>query len=102
MQMHPTGTVITWQDFHTAIREHHIPDGLMEIKKEEFYNPTQGKKMVDQYSNEFTSLAHYAGDEVSTDAKKLARFQKGLNPTLKHDLKKAAYTTTLIGRKSKG
>lgn len=41
---------------------------------------------VDAYSREFENLARYATEEVSTDAKKQARFQKGLNPKLRRDL----------------
>lgn len=55
----------------------------MERKREEFCSLTQGKKSVLEYSKEFTSLARYAGDEVSTDAKKQVRLHRGLNPTLK-------------------
>ena len=41
---------------------------------------------VDAYSREFENLARYATEEVSTDAKKQARFRKGLNPMLRRDL----------------
>ena len=41
---------------------------------------------VDAYSREFENLARYATEEVSTDAKKQARFRKGLNPKLRRDL----------------
>src|SRR3954468_1603586 len=41
---------------------------------------------VHEYRTEFTRLAHYAQEEVSTDAKKQARFRKGLSPVLRHDL----------------
>src|SRR6187401_3499528 len=41
---------------------------------------------VDAYSREFENLARYATEEVSTDAKKQARFRKGLNPKLPRDL----------------
>jgi hypothetical protein len=58
----------------------------MQINKEEFSNLTQWRKMVDEYSREFTRLARYAGNEVSTNAKKQARFRKGLKPRLKHNL----------------
>ena len=41
---------------------------------------------VDAYSREFENLAGYATQEVSTDAKKQARFRKRLNPKLRCDL----------------
>ena len=52
----------------------------MTAKREEFCSFTQGKMAVDAYSREFRNLARYATEEVSTDAKKQARFRKGLNP----------------------
>ena len=41
---------------------------------------------VDAYSREFGNLARYATEEVSTDAKKQARFRKGLSPELRREL----------------
>jgi Retrotransposon gag protein. len=58
----------------------------MERKREQFCNLVQGTKTVTGYSKEFTKLARYAGDEVSTDAKKQKRFRNGLIPTLKYAL----------------
>lgn len=84
--MQPTGRVITWQDFYDAFHEYHILEGLMELKKEEFCNLTQGRNTVDEYSQEYTHLTCYTGDEVSTDLKKQVRFCKGLNPRLRHEL----------------
>lgn len=40
---------------------------------------------VDAYSHEFGHLARYAPEEVSTYAKKVARFQKGLHLELRPD-----------------
>src|SRR4051812_22742500 len=58
----------------------------MERKREEFCNLTQGKMSVHEYRTEFTRLARYAQEEVSTDARKQERFRKGLSPVLRHDL----------------
>jgi hypothetical protein len=38
--MQPTGHVITWDEFRTAFRAHHIPEGLIERKLNEFLNLT--------------------------------------------------------------
>ena len=48
---------------------------------------------VDAYSREFENLARYATEEVSMDAKKQARFRKGLNPKLRRDLHLHHYNT---------
>src|SRR3954463_7419906 len=84
--MLPAGQIPTWRGFTEAFREHHIPEALIDRKREEFCSFTQGKMAVDAYSREFENLARYATGEVSTDAKKQARFRKGLNPKLRRDL----------------
>src|SRR4051812_38562330 len=85
--MRPVGQITTWADFSAAFREHHISEGLMDRKREEFCNFTQGRLTVDAYSREFGNLARYAPEEVSTYAKKQARFRKGLSPDLRRDLR---------------
>src|SRR3954470_20679440 len=86
LAMQPVCHVVTWQEFSDDFRGYHIPDQLMECKREEFCNLTQGKMSVHEYRTEFTRLARYAQEEVSTDAKKQARFRKGLSPVLCYDL----------------
>ena len=77
---------VTWSRFKEAFLNHHIPDGLMERMREEFCSLKQGKMDVIGYQSEFNRLARYAGDEVSTEAKKMARFRRGFNPELKYAL----------------
>src|ERR1041385_7117278 len=72
--MQPIGHVLTWQEFCDEFRGYHIPDQMMERKKEEFCNLTQGKMSVHEYRTEFTHLARYGQQEVSTDAKKQTSF----------------------------
>src|SRR3954467_1396907 len=86
LNMRPEGPPTAWNEFSTAFREHHIPKGLMDRKREEFCNLTQGRRTVDEYSREFNRLARYATEEVSTDAKKQERFRRGLNTGLRHEL----------------
>src|ERR1043165_5010058 len=78
--MQPVGHVVNWQEFCDDFRGYHIPDQLMERKREEFCNLTQGKMTVDEYRTEFTRLARYAQEVVSTDAKKQEMFRKELSP----------------------
>jgi hypothetical protein len=63
--------ITTWDEFPFLFKRHHIPDSIMERKREEFCNLSQGSKNVLAYRDDFLKLAHYAGDEVSTDAKKV-------------------------------
>ena len=55
--MRPAGHVTTWAEFSEAFREHHIPEGLMDRKREEFCSFNQGRLPVDVYSREFGNLA---------------------------------------------
>ena len=55
--MRPVGQITTWAEFSEAFREHHILEGLIDRKREEFYNLTQGRLTVDAYTREFGNLA---------------------------------------------
>jgi hypothetical protein len=39
---HATSNTITWQEFTYSFRSHHIPAGLMKLKKKEFLSLKQG------------------------------------------------------------
>src|SRR3954469_971443 len=86
LNMRPAGPPTVWNELCTAFREHHIPKGLMDRKREEFCNLTQGRRTVDEFSREFNRLARYATEEVSTDANKQERFRRGLNSGLRREL----------------
>jgi hypothetical protein len=73
----------TWTEFETAFQEHHVLQGIVQLKEDEFRELTQGGRSVSEYVHKFTKLARYAPDDVSTEAKKMARFLKGLRPELK-------------------
>jgi hypothetical protein len=75
--------VVTWDEFRTAFRAHHIPEGLIERKLNEFLNLTQGTRTVIQYAQVFNHLCQYAGSHADTDARKCDRFRRGLNTKLK-------------------
>ncbi|KAK1603043.1 hypothetical protein QYE76_037675 [Lolium multiflorum] len=84
--MQPAGHVVTWQEFKAAFRAYHIPEGLMDEKREEFLKLKQGSGSICDYQGNFYRLACYAPEETSTDAKKQALFRKGLDPELRRDL----------------
>ena len=48
--MLPADHVVTWDEFRTAFRAHHIPEGLLEYKLNEFLALTQGNHTVLQYA----------------------------------------------------
>jgi len=78
--------VVTWEEFRTAFKAHHIPEGLLERKLNEFLVLTQGNRTVLQYAHVFNHLCQYAGHHADTDAKKQDRFRRGLNTKLKERL----------------
>src|SRR3954470_23495650 len=78
----PNGTVTTWQEFQMAFRAWHIPQGLMDQKKEDFRQLRQGQTTVDEYHRKFLELSRYAEKDVATDARKQERFREGLQPEI--------------------
>jgi hypothetical protein len=62
--------VVTWEEFRNAFRAHHILEGLMERKLNEFLALTQGTRTVLQYAQVFNNFYQYAGYHADTDAKK--------------------------------
>ena len=84
--MLPADYVVNWDEFRTAFRAHHIPEGLMDRKLNEFLALTQGTRTVLQYIQVFNHLCQYAGYHADTDAKKRDRFRRGLNTKLKECL----------------
>jgi hypothetical protein len=81
--MQPADHVVTWDEFRTAFRAHHIPEGLIERKLNEFLNLTQGTSTVLQYAQVFNHLCQYAGYHADSDARKRDHFRRGLNTKLK-------------------
>jgi hypothetical protein len=80
--MLPADHVVTWEEFKTAFRGHHIPAVILERKLNEFLTPTQGTRMVLQYAQAFNDLCQYAGYHADSDEKKRDRFWRGLNTKL--------------------
>src|ERR1041385_2277846 len=91
--MQPEGHIVSWQEFRDAFRGYHLLDELMERKREDFCNLTQGEMSIYEYVRELNRLTRYAQDEITTDARKQARFRKGLSPILLHDLNLIEFAT---------
>ena len=51
--------------FRTALRSHHIPEGLIEKKLNEFLALNQGTRTVLQYAQTFNHLCHATGGLVA-------------------------------------
>jgi hypothetical protein len=48
--MLPADHVVTWAEFKTAFRGHHIPAGILDRKLNEVLALTQGTRVVLQYA----------------------------------------------------
>jgi hypothetical protein len=61
---------VTWNDFVRDFKAHHIPDGVIELKQEEFRNLRMGSMSIAEYHDRIAQLSRYAPDEVRDDANK--------------------------------
>ncbi|WVZ70422.1 hypothetical protein U9M48_019093 [Paspalum notatum var. saurae] len=76
----------TWAQFRENFRNHHVPAGLMKMKKKEFLSLKQGNMSVTEYRDKFLQLARYATREVAEDREKQEYFLEGLNDELQYQL----------------
>jgi hypothetical protein len=69
-EAHEEPESIHWPEFRAAFRVHHVPHGVIKLKKKEFQDLKQGSMSVNEYITKFTQLSCYAPHEVDTDEKK--------------------------------
>ncbi|WVZ58668.1 hypothetical protein U9M48_008910 [Paspalum notatum var. saurae] len=81
----------TWVQFHDRFRSHHVPAGIMKMKKKEFLSLKQGSMNVTEYRDKFLQLARYAPTEVAEDSDKQEHFMEGLRDTLQLQLMNGHY-----------
>ena len=55
--VHADQDTITWKEFRTQFREHHIPKGLMKLKRQEFLALKLGGMSVSEYRDKFIQLS---------------------------------------------
>jgi hypothetical protein len=77
---------INWPEFRASFRAHHVPQGVIMLKKKEFQDLKQGSMSVNEYITKFTQLSCYTLHEVDTDEKKQECFLNGLNDGLAYAL----------------
>jgi hypothetical protein len=83
---HPADYQVSWTEFRSAFRAHHILAGVMRKKRKEFMDLKQGGRSVHDYSKLFNHLAQYALDHVDTDDKKKDRFMIGFSTKLQEHM----------------
>ncbi|KAI0513659.1 hypothetical protein KFK09_009689 [Dendrobium nobile] len=79
-------SLITWEDFSEEFQSWFVPPSARQQMHETFLRLVQGSRTVMQYEAEFTALARYAPQLVSTSAKKCYRFLRGLRDSLRQPL----------------
>jgi hypothetical protein len=84
--MLPADREVSWEEFKTAFRGHHIPAGILDRKLNEFLALNQGTRTVLQYALAFNDLCQCAGYHADSDEKKRYRFRRGLNTKLRERL----------------
>jgi hypothetical protein len=80
--MLPAGHEVSWEEFKTAFRGHHIPAGILDRKLNEFLAINQGTRTILQYAQAFNDLCQYVGYNADSGEKKRDRFRRGLNTKL--------------------
>ncbi|WVZ48707.1 hypothetical protein U9M48_000126 [Paspalum notatum var. saurae] len=76
----------TWAQFRERFRSHHVPAGIMKMKKKEFLSLKQGNMSVTEYRDKFLQLARYTPTKVAEDGDKQEHFLEGLNDNLQLQL----------------
>jgi hypothetical protein len=85
-EAHEESESINWPEFRAAFCAHHVPQGLVKLKRKELQDLKQRSMSVNEYVNKFTQLSHYAPHEVDTGEKKQNCFVNGLNDGLAYAL----------------
>jgi hypothetical protein len=80
--MLPAGHEVSWEEFKTTFRGHHIPAGILDRKLNEFLALNQGTRTILQYAQAFNDLCQYTGYHANSNEKKRDRFRRGLNTKL--------------------
>jgi hypothetical protein len=88
VEAHEEPESINWPEFRAAFRTHHVPQGVIKLKKKEFQDLKQGSMSVNEYEyvTRFTQLSRYAPHEVDTDEKEQECFLNGLIDGLAYEL----------------
>jgi hypothetical protein len=86
VEVHEEPKTINWQEFRNSFRTHHMPPGVMKLKKKEFKAPKQGSITVSEYMTHFTQLSRYAPNDIDTNEKKQDWFLNGQNDGLAYAL----------------
>jgi hypothetical protein len=99
-EINPEAHTMIWDGFVKLFREHHIPNSVMKLKRQEFWSLQQRNLSVSEYLHKFTELSRYALYEVDNDEKKQDAFLHGLDPELRTFIGAGVYPdfNTMVNR----
>jgi hypothetical protein len=86
VEAHEEPDTNNWNEFKMAFCSHHVPQGIIKLKKKQFLDLKQGSMMVSEYVTRFTQLSDYAPNDMDTDEKKQECFLNGLDDGLAYAL----------------
>jgi hypothetical protein len=86
VEAHEEPDTINWNEFKMAFHSHHVPQGVIKLKKKGFQDLKQGSMTVSECVTRFTQLSHYALNDVDTDEKKQECFLNRLDDGLAYNL----------------
>ncbi|XP_057247943.1 uncharacterized protein LOC130590067 [Beta vulgaris subsp. vulgaris] len=72
-----------WTQFSAKLKERFYPDELRWQKQEEFLSLTQGSMDIQKYTDRFTELSKFAGTVIPTEAERVKRYIKKMNPRVR-------------------
>jgi hypothetical protein len=87
VEAHEELDTINWNEFKMALLSHHVPQGIIKLKKNEFQDLKQWSMMVNEYVTRFMQLSRYPPNDVDTDEKKQECFLNELDYGLAYALK---------------
>ena len=83
-----------WDMFKQVFFRDYFPNSIREQMTSEWINLKQWSKIDDEYELEFSHLLRFAGEgHQAKESMKVQKFQNGLNPKIRHDLKMFELTT---------
>jgi hypothetical protein len=82
----PADHHVSWGEFHTAFRAHHLSVGLLHTMLKEFLDLEQGNRSVFDYTRQFNTLAQYGSYHIDMDEKKANLYGEGLTVQLQERL----------------
>jgi hypothetical protein len=86
VEAHEESDTINWNEIKMAFWSHHIPQGVIKLRKKEFQDLKQGSTVVSEYVTRFTQLSRYGPNDVDTDEKKQECFLNALDDGLAYAL----------------